>query len=211
MPMADHSSQHESIISAIKQNPSGINDRFVGGGNVYLTALQYAVVMGDSNLVRELLDLGADIESTDDIGSTPLMMAAYNNRRSISNLLVQRGADLTAISANGKTVLHHAAQFGDIELVKQVLDAGVPVNAADFEGYTALHCSVINDQVEAVEILLKHGADPMVKTSKSARAGANRSARDFAESFSKRSVARLAAQPQTHSKTEEKQWWEFWK
>lgn len=208
---------HATIISAVRQNPSCINKRIVGdrrlvdpdsvGPDVHLTPLAYAVVMNDEELVRELLDLGADIETRDSFGSTPLMMAAYNKRRAISRLLVQCGADLTAVSANGKTVLHCAAQYGDIELVEQVLDAGVSVNAADFEGYTALHCSLINDQVESVEILLKHGADPMLRTSVSARTGANRSARDFAESFSKRSIARLTALPQGQPK----QWWRFWR
>ncbi len=209
--MSGHGSQHENIISAIKQSPSCINERLVAVDNAEITALHYAVVMNDGNLVRELLDLGADIECRNDVGHTPLMMAAYNKRRSIARLLVQRGADLTAVSAEGKTVLHYASQYGDIELAKQVLDARVPVNAADFEGYTALHCSVINDEVEAVEMLIKHGADPTAKTSKSARHGGSKSVRDFAESFSKRSVARLAAQPQTQPRTQEKRWWEFWK
>lgn len=206
--MPNESSQHQDIIAAVKESPQSINQRFVsGGGTERLTPLQYAVVMDDADLVRKLIELGADIEEPDAFRSTPLMMAAYNKRQSISEFLVQHGADLTAVNSVGKTVLHHAAQHGDIGLVKRVLAAGVSVNAADGEGYTPLHCAVINDQMEAIQTLIRNGANPLIKTSPSSKAGASKTARDFAASFSKRSLELLA----TQTTAPKRQWWEFWK
>ena len=51
---------------------------------------------GDSVLVENLLDRGADIEARGPRGITPLMMAAFHGEVTIVEVLLDRGADIEA-------------------------------------------------------------------------------------------------------------------
>lgn len=57
---------------------------------------------------RELLDDGADIETRDAKGMTPLMWASANFRAKILQLLVDRGANAHAQDSDGLSALDHA-------------------------------------------------------------------------------------------------------
>jgi uncharacterized protein len=161
--------------------------------------------MNDEPLFQEVLALGASIEVPDHHGSTPLMIATYNKRRGMAGTLAERGANLRATSGVAKTVLHHIVMHGDLALAKAALGAGVQVDAPDDEGYTPLHCAIVNNEVEAVDFLLANGADPALRTSLVARAGANMSAFDFANGIGKDAIAeRLNA-------LKRGKWWKFWK
>ena len=57
---------------------------------------------------RELIDDGADLETRDDKGMTPLLWAASNFRPKILQLLIDRGADAYAQDKAGLSALDHA-------------------------------------------------------------------------------------------------------
>ena len=57
---------------------------------------------------REVLDDGADIETRDAKGMTPLLWAASNFRAKILQLLIDRGADAFATDNAGLSALDHA-------------------------------------------------------------------------------------------------------
>jgi len=56
--------------------------------------------------VRELLDVGLDVNVRDDINSTPLHYACSNGAKQTMELLVERGANLNAQNDKGLTPLH---------------------------------------------------------------------------------------------------------
>jgi ankyrin repeat protein len=57
---------------------------------------------------RELLDDGADLETRDAKGMTPLIWASANFRAKILQLLIDRGADAYAVDKDGLSAIDHA-------------------------------------------------------------------------------------------------------
>lgn len=67
--------------------------------------LYAAAHKGDKEIVRIILDHGADVNTGNDFGETPLHAAAEWGYPEVVNLLIARGADITAPDQDGKTPL----------------------------------------------------------------------------------------------------------
>jgi ankyrin repeat protein len=74
-----------------------------------VTPLGTAATFGATEVVRVLLEHGADTERTSDHGNTPLHSAAANGNREIVELLLGNGATAGAVTAEGKTPTDLAA------------------------------------------------------------------------------------------------------
>jgi len=59
-----------------------------------------AIVTGDYDTVKRLIDLGEDVNQKS-LGMTPAMFAARYNRAEILELLIENGADLKVLSNGG--------------------------------------------------------------------------------------------------------------
>lgn len=90
---------------------------------VDLTSLAYAARNGRSEIVRTLLDMGADPDWPDAGGHTALHLAARYGRTDVVKLLVERGADVNA-AAEGWAPWMFAARNGHAEIVALLRDAG---------------------------------------------------------------------------------------
>lgn len=93
--------------------------------------LQMASSRGLHNVVRILLDEGADINAVDEIG-TALMAAAqggHNQAEQVVELLLDRGAHIDAVGGEYGTALEAARRTGHESIVKLLLQRGADVNA----------------------------------------------------------------------------------
>src|ERR1051325_10613978 len=87
------------------------------------TLLMYAVLYGDVDSVRRLVENGADPNIRNDAGATALMWAVDDLEK--TRLLLKSGADANARSDDGRTPLFIASgRFGSHEVVKLLLDHG---------------------------------------------------------------------------------------
>ncbi|KAL0631497.1 Glycerophosphocholine phosphodiesterase [Maublancomyces gigas] len=121
-------------------------------------ALHQAAREGYTEVVKELLDRGAEIEARDDSLRTALHLAAANNHHETVRALLVRGAAIEAKQNEGNTALHLAAVCGDSKTVEVLLGQGAAVEARQNEGLTALHFAGAYGHLETVEVLLSWGA-----------------------------------------------------
>ena len=82
------------------------------------SALMLAAYHGRVEVVRYLLNRGADANTADNGGSTVLMGAAFKGDLEVARLLVQAGADICARNANGRTATDFAHMFGRAEIAR---------------------------------------------------------------------------------------------
>ena len=126
-----------------------------------------AAMRGDLDLVRSLIDQGADVNGAQGDGMTALHWAAENGSAATAELLVNAGANPGAVTRlGGYTPMHLAAKAGSTEVVRAFLDAGAdPRAATSTGGATALHFAAAAGSGDAVKALIDHGADPNARGS----------------------------------------------
>jgi ankyrin repeat protein len=130
-----------------------------------LTALFYAIGAGDEEVVRLLLEAGADAKARTlgkpGTGESVLHMAVASWKQSMLPLLIRYGADVNASGTNpaGQTALHIAAQHGNEDALRELIKAGANVFAKDANGLTALHVTAAYGRINTASILLDQGLD----------------------------------------------------
>jgi len=125
----------------------------VQGKNLEAVLLD-AAAAGQTDMVRSLLDNGANIEVKNNLGATSLIFAAIKGHSDVAELLVERGANVNAKTTTGITPLIAAAAGGHEDIVKLLLAKGADVSAKDQQGRTALDMAEAAGQTE-VSALLK--------------------------------------------------------
>ena len=97
-----------------------------------------AIVDRHDALALRLISEGANLEATDEHGSTALWFAvnAGTPNMDIVRALVEHGANVNARCIGGATPLHGAAEFGTPEVVRYLIDHGADPLARDDCGDT---------------------------------------------------------------------------
>lgn len=115
----------------------------------------------DAEKVAHLLDIGADVNTKTDFGSSPLMLASGNWWKSdeTARLLIEGGADLNAKNSLGLTPLMFASKHGNIRVVRLLLENGADINAVDERGETALDKAVRFDFTKIADLLNNYEKD----------------------------------------------------
>ena len=116
---------------------------------------------GHLEIVRALLDAGANFDAKSNEGSTALMVASANGHLKIVRVLLDKGANFDAKNNEGMTALIWASSSGYLEVVRALLDKGANFDAKDnLGGATALMHASEGGHIEVVRVLLSAGADP---------------------------------------------------
>ena len=132
----------------------------------------------DVELMRLLLELGADPSLATHGGTTPLLAAAgvgiWSSTENAGSgaealeaikLLVESGASVAEVDENGDTALHGAVMRDTQELLLYLIEQGAPVNAVNSKGWTPLtiaqgvfYANLGRRWPEMQKVLLKFGA-----------------------------------------------------
>jgi len=139
-----------SVITFLLDHGAAIDREDIRG----FTPLHLAVKSGKIPTASLLIEKGAKI----DVGSflTPLMLAAFDNKKAMVDLLLKHGAGLKERGHKGYSVMHYAVLGGSEEIVTTLLNAGANPNAMDEQGETPLHLKL---PANMVQLLIAHGAD----------------------------------------------------
>jgi hypothetical protein len=115
-----------------------------------------------TEVLRLLLDRGADVDVCDSAGRRPLHFAAMRANVEQLRLLLAKGAEPNPPESNtGNPPLLWASGVGSLESVSLLLDHGAAVNLRNpADCATALHRAAANGHLEVVRKLAERGADP---------------------------------------------------
>ena len=184
IPFAGASALH---VAVLKDNREIVQLLLDNGANIDIRAiddskgspLEWAAYFGLKDMAVFLVESGADINTGNAYGTTPLDAAYANNpfipedernrfdanRELISAYLIEKGAEstapvLTLLDAidqdNADAILAHMESGTDLN--KTFIPPGFP-----FAGASALHLAVLKDNSEIAQVLLDNGADIDIK------------------------------------------------
>lgn len=111
------------------------------------------------NIVRLLLDHGANPNVVDHNGSSPLHLAAWTGDYEIVELLANiinnhQKADINLVNKDNETALHSACQYGHTAVVSLLLTKGGDPRIRNVRGETSLDLAAQYGRFETVEMLL---------------------------------------------------------
>ena len=110
---------------------------------------------GYTDMVRILVDAGADVNARDSDNDPLLHSAIWRNYTDMVRILVDApGVNLDARDADGDPLLRAAVWRGYTDMVRILVDAGADVNARDSDGETLLYEATWRGHDEIVQILL---------------------------------------------------------
>lgn len=125
------------------------------------TRLADAAQNQNTQAVRSLLKLHADVNTAQADGTTALHWAARWNDAEMADLLIAAGANVKAKNRFGATPLSLACMNGGAEIIASLLKGGEDPNAVVSDmGDTALMLAARTGKPDALKVLLEHGADP---------------------------------------------------
>jgi len=122
------------------------------------TALHFAAVNGTPlELVKALINAGADIDGGSRFNGTPLLLTAGANCVEIGEFLLQRGADRYQANKWGRTPLVSAVLENSAEFLDMLLEHGTAYERIDQGGRSILHYVAVSQHVEIARVLIAHG------------------------------------------------------
>lgn len=128
------------------------------GDSRHTSPLTYAAAIGSLDAMKLLVEAGADVNSANDFGATPLMWCAGDLAK--ARYLLSKGANVKARSKVGRTPLMIAANCdGSAEIARLMIEKGADVKAKDEGGATVLETAATVNNLEVARLLLANGAD----------------------------------------------------
>lgn len=123
------------------------------------TALNLAACAGSLEVTALLIKHGADVNTVNCHGTSPLLCVARGGDLAVAKFLAQNGADLTVVDNCGRTALIEAAEIGNVELVKMLIEEGAEVSPAKTHECSPLFKACSFGDLDVVQVLLDKGAD----------------------------------------------------
>ena len=170
-----------TAISSLRQSSAMSVPRLISSGRAAdgVTPLHLAVEVGNADVIRALLNAGADVTAESHAGARPYELAAQESSRTAFHVflyeavaigkigaieqLLAGGIPTSVVLVDGSPLLCVAASFsrdGNCEIAQFLLRLGCEVDAPNLEGQTALHLACKDANAALVKILLDEGASP---------------------------------------------------
>lgn len=116
------------------------------------------VKSGERAAALEAIRAGANVNATQDDGTSALMWAVYRLEHDVAQALLDRGADPDARNSLGASPLCEAVAIADGKLVTMLLKAGADPNLGNSDGQSPLMIAARVGSLPLVQALVKAGA-----------------------------------------------------
>lgn len=118
------------------------------------------------DLIRKMIDAGADVNSASYEGHT-LLHTIRDDQYLIAQLLIERGANVVATNWYNEEPLSFVCGDGQVRIAQLLIENGADVNATNGRGDTPLFSALIKgesfvcgaEHVRTAQLLIKNGAD----------------------------------------------------
>jgi ankyrin repeat protein len=130
------------------------------------SALQDAAGFGHIDMVRLLVEKGADIQAADSRGYTAVMRAVLSYEPGSSKVveyLLSLGADLKSKNETGETALSLALRFGETQVAAMLRKAGAPEPRSTIRVPEPLAENTVREAIERSLPLLQRIGEPVYK------------------------------------------------
>lgn len=131
---------------------------------IYGTPLNIACENGHLEIVKRLVEAGADLEIKNNVKETPLLTALQAGHEEIAYYLLEKGADLFATALQKRSALHCACSMCTIKMITHLLDRGSDINESTSDGDNVLVFAIPNG-IDIVRFLLGKGVNKEFVTS----------------------------------------------
>ncbi|KAJ5106407.1 hypothetical protein N7456_003082 [Penicillium angulare] len=125
------------------------------------TPLLYAIRKGKTEIVKLLLQNGADVKKRTEAGVRPLLLAVDTNDATLVSLVLDRNPALEEVDSSGHSALWKAVQLKNMAIIKLLIENGADINFESKAG-TLLEDVVQSGDMATLALLLQHGADPNI-------------------------------------------------
>ena len=122
------------------------------------TPLQIAFKNGFDNIVKFLIDNGANVNEYYKAGLTILQKACIDDKFDLIRSLVTHGANINSSYKDGITALHYATVYSP-ESVSILLDNHPNIDPKTSTGLTPLHLACAMKKFNTIRLLVDHGAN----------------------------------------------------
>jgi uncharacterized protein len=140
--------------------PGASGQMLLGLGRIQVEKLISETMNGNLLEVREVIEDGADVNSVNRLGVTPLMVACQWNQPEIARFLLDLGAALEPVERScGRNALMYACLSGNVRLIKLLLEKGAGIDSTDHMGRTPLMMASSVGKTEIVKLLIECGAN----------------------------------------------------
>lgn len=120
--------------------------------------LMNAIVGGDPERVKFLIEKGANVNARDPLGALPLGSAASIRMTDLMQILIDAGAKVDAEDGDQMTALQHAINVNHVPSIELLAKHGANLEKGTSKGYTALEIALSDAKFFAARALIDAGA-----------------------------------------------------
>eukprot|EP00605_Chrysophyceae_sp_TOSAG23-4_P001154 GSChrysophyteH1.ASY1.ANO1.1261.1 assembled CDS len=173
------------IITEMKRRGESLDRETTAGPGTFnknWTALHMACAYNVEPLVEALLEAGANPNTMNSFGYSPLLEACHRGYLPVVMLLLKHGASISHVppdelsqqspfaAAPAHAALGESARCGFVKIVELLLEHGAEKNIPNSLGWTPLHEACFYNRRDVVVALLDAGADAAIRTTSGALA-----------------------------------------
>ncbi len=123
------------------------------------TPLHIACEDGNLDIVKMLVEAGADLNIRNTVQETPFLWALHHKHENIASYLLENGANIHAVGCKKESALFISAEKCSGRMTQFLIDQGLDVNQLASAKMNALDWTTSSGNVEGAKVLIENGID----------------------------------------------------